>query len=151
MALLIKEPWHFVDENEISITSYERIQELIKKGYLFEACAVQSFVLDCMLGYVILLKSMDKPHSEGSQIKNGLYEKPMGGLISVCEEYKLFDSDFIQRLYECKEKRNSLVHHHLKDNLQFDYNQFIEESNILIETLFKQIQPVLEKKSSEID
>jgi len=150
MALLNRVPWHFVDEDDYSITSYERVQELIGKGFLFEACAVQSLVLESMLFHLILLKSIEKTPSEAEQIKRGVTKKPMGVLINICRKHKLFDSQFIQCLDDYREKRNLLVHRHLQYKMKFDYKPFIEESNALIEKFSEKIRLLVGKRLSEM-
>ena len=43
-----------------------------------------------------------------------------------------------------------MIHHHLAEFTKFDYKPFIEESNVLIESLSEQIRLLVKKRLSEI-
>lgn len=137
MAITASKQWKFSDKNRALITSQERINYLKQNGFLFEASAVQALVVEAMLFFSMLSSTTIMSKSEADSIKRKLSSLTFGGLIKRANKYSLLNPSLIANLNKYKEKRNFLVHHFLVEFHDIDYHSLLQESDNLINSLFK--------------
>ena len=138
MALSSRKPWLFSDKSNQPITSHERLELLIKGGFFFEACAVQSAVIEGLLFFSILGEAYFRSPSESAKIRKYLSKFTLGQLITRVKKFELLDPHLLNRLKGYKHKRNFLTHHHLVELHDVDYQSLIAEGEELITPLFEQ-------------
>lgn len=137
MAITTSKFWEFADKNNQIITSHQHIELLRKSGFLFEACAIQSTVIEALLFFVILTRAIHRKEIESKQIRHGLSKLTIGRLITRSENFALIENGLLKKLRNFNIKRNLLFHHHLVELNDFDYNNYLFENEILIQNLFQ--------------
>ena len=137
MAITTSEIWEFADKKNQIITSHRRVEVLKRGGFLFEACAVQSVVLESLIFFLIVSRAIHRKMLESKKIRQGLGKLTIGGLIKRAKQFSLLGIKLIEKLEEFKEKRNFLFHHHLNELTDFDYVDFLSRNEVLISHLFK--------------
>ena len=140
MALSSIKPWLFKDKNHLVITSQERVDQLIRAGLTFEACAVQTVVVEALLYLTIQLLAIFERPMETEKIKKNLNELTLGQLVRRAINFTLLDESLVSKLVDYKDKRNFLIHQYLTTDEGIDYQRALEQGRELTEIMYTEIR-----------
>ena len=140
MALRARPPWQYDDAHDQPITSEERLGQLYDLGLDFEGCTVQTVVVEALLLHAIHLGALLQSGGDLPKVRERLNDLTFGGLINRAKKYLLIPPDLADDLGKYLKDRNLLVHHHLTERSDFDYKDFRDRGDHLLDALYKEVR-----------
>jgi hypothetical protein len=142
-----------VDDNKVLMTSTERLNELAKAGYLFEACTAQSAMLEGVcLHFLILFKHLEgKALPKNRKSTSKLSELTFGGIKTALLETDLLDKTVANELTLHVQERNRLVHHMTSRIVVVDLEQFYLRGDRLLRHLWPSLARKVQERLQDVD